>query len=1006
MSNLVMLRSKFPEISCYRSLPANASIHLILGTRILEFISLYYFCQPNPHFKKLESALNRAIQSVICAFPDLTTSAKVLNDIVTTITKKANSVKQSLEWVSGYAASQWSNKISVIFEGILWITSESLKQREFEFSMLDKVLEAYSTIFEIKIILFSNDDERKDFCSIKPGTYPVMYVLSKGCTIHMAYGNEIILIQDDNTTDLSSVLLNPQMIYEVKAFIAGKIAYNITENSNIATKSAREEVYPFARTPYKYSMQTPNNSSRVNIRQEKNSLVPVRTQNSSLNRIPTKFGVKPSDDYIPHSQSKYLRDNSSVILPDIRNPASRNPIQSSINFSIKPQLKLKETPRFILEIERKTHTSHAQSNVDSYKHTTDGPELVINHYSPSGTAMNDSSGDNFRPSQPNLSLPHPSDSFPPPIRKNENTAFPSIDEERKGNSLVSKRTDISMLKLESTITEEIRCNYSHCIGICRSYNPITAFGEALQQFFCLKSNKEIKNKVRHCFKDKKTFSNLILDKSYRFSKTRPQVLRSSLLDISKIALEKAEEIDEEAKYYKELQLAAGNDMMFAEIRDGPHPDYFLLTLLCKIFGFTGVITGQTHYNSKIFEKTQVNGCVLGFRPELHFIALKTEDEKNHLHVLLTNSHVLEDKFSIEEQKAAKERTVPHIIPNRELQQQTRPSKANENAHVEFLIELSKLQNQVLESMRTCVEGRTPIMINTSDIDSKRDRVKTLARDFDYQQLQEKYAFIQPNILNIKAINYCQSCEFCKNKDYPPDVFCDIGCYYHGECLSSVFLEWFSQSSKKPIAEQSFPCPTCRKSIRLATFLVSTSDAQFLNMCLQDFENKYICGSCKAVRSLGEVTIHNYYCRSHVCPECQAIMVLRNEKSYLCSNGDLIPLPDAQNALYRCFYCRKETLICNFIDYRDEMLGGIACKRCWIDWYYKKNVMTNNMPEATLRYIFDLEAIACAACNNAVGHRPYTDLACKSGCVVCYGHLTDNSCKNCGEPNVDIGNRIW
>ena len=210
----------------------------------------------------------------------------------------------------------------------------------------------------------------------------------------------------------------------------------------------------------------------------------------------------------------------------------------------------------------------------------------------------------------------------------------------------------------------------------------------------------------------------------------------------------------------------------------------------------------------------------------------------------------------------------------------------------------------------------------------------------------------------------------------------------------VFRRWYEICEIKSIAEQSFPCPKCQKSIKLETFLATDSGAKFREFCLQVFENKCSCTGCGETKSIDEVMAYDKNCGSNLCLDCYALKVIRHEQSYYCNSGHLISVPKPYEAEYKCIYCKKETLLCNFIDYKDELLGGIACKRCWIDWCFQKNGIRSNMPFETMKAVFDADLIACVICNQE-SYRPYTDITCPNGCRICYEHFNGYKCGVCG-----------
>ena len=1020
MSSLVEITlHQQPEITHYRTNSQNTSIYLILGTKILETLSLHYFCGPSPHFQKLSNAIREMFMQAQSKYPNITYNLATLNDILDIITGKASNVQQSLGWISGYTQNnEYSTQISLVFKHVLWTTSEILANREYEHGMLEEVLKTYSAVFQIKIILLSVNGEKQCFYEQLSGACPVMCLLYDKSNIFSVYSREMLAIENGSETNMQVIFQSPQMMCEVMpppgaqrfpnpvfptnpaanysspgngSFLPGGMPGRM-QNTLTPVDMGAHRIGDLP-NPIGYSLPPGGNTDpRIGNPPGVIGNPPPQPAISPINKNPQKIVAKPTGAKV------ILRPPAAKIAPVVMAEPKNQPPSIFGQPGSQPKPNLPNfTPNFqVPPPPNPVFMDLPMGPPVFYSPGFGTTSQILPSYNSGGIPVE------LPPPQPH---PIPVGLNPPsPHNMQENLPMPKIDD--IGEDLVSKRTDISSLNLSPTITEELRCNYSHCIGICRSYNPITAFAEALQQFFKLESNKDIKKRIISSFQLKRNFSNLDLDKNknYNINKDTVMKLRKTLIKISTQALSRAEEIDEEAKSFKEMQLAVGNEIMFTQLSDGPHPDYFLLTILCKIFGFTAIVTAQRHINSQDFEKTQLNGNVLGYRPELHFISLKTDEVNNYLHVLLTNSHVYEDKFNIHEQKPAANRTITKIIPNRSLDFPSKPPQVNETSPVDFLIELSRVQDQALESIRTCITNKTPLMMDTDHIDIATGRLVDQSRTY-YPQLQERYGFVQPQITQHKAIEYCQPCEYCNNKDNSPEVFCSIGCYYHGECLVEVFKRWYDSCMIKPIAEQSFPCQKCQQSIKLETFLATNSGARFRETCLQVFEKKCRCIGCGETKSTDEVVVCDKNCGSNLCLDCYVLKIIRYEESYYCNNGHLSSVPKPYEAEYKCCYCKKETLLCNFIDYKDELLGGIACKRCWMDWCCKKNDIRCNMPFETMKAVFDADLLACALCTHD-SYRPYTDIICPNGCRLCYEHLNGIICGSCGGRFIDAGKKPW
>ena len=202
-----------PEITHYRTNSQNASIYLILGTRLLETLSLHYFCGTSPHFQKLSNAIREMFILAQSKYSNIAENVFVLNQILNNITVKASNAQQSLGWISGYAQNNnYSAHISLVFKHVLWTTCRSLANREYDHCMLDEVLQTYSEIFQIKIILLSISGEKRCFYDEKSGTCPVMLLLGSWSNIFSVYSKEMLAIENGSEKNLQVILQSPQMM--------------------------------------------------------------------------------------------------------------------------------------------------------------------------------------------------------------------------------------------------------------------------------------------------------------------------------------------------------------------------------------------------------------------------------------------------------------------------------------------------------------------------------------------------------------------------------------------------------------------------------------------------------------------------------------------------------------------------------------------------------------------------------------------------------------------------
>ena len=217
MSSLIEVNIKeFPEITHYRQVGSNSSIYLIIGSRILEAISLSYFCSHDEDNSEMKSKLIDMIQVVSANYSNMINSSDNVKLIVEAITTNSSNVKESLDWVSGYAQhDEYSAWISAVFEHILWIKYETLSNREFEVHMLEEVLQIFSQIFQIIITLFSVSSGPKYFGEGFPERYHhILLLIDEDNNIFSVYGEEMIQIENGSMADQAKVLFSSSPTFQ------------------------------------------------------------------------------------------------------------------------------------------------------------------------------------------------------------------------------------------------------------------------------------------------------------------------------------------------------------------------------------------------------------------------------------------------------------------------------------------------------------------------------------------------------------------------------------------------------------------------------------------------------------------------------------------------------------------------------------------------------------------------------------------------------------------------
>ena len=124
-------------------------------------------------------------------------------------------------------------------------------------------------------------------------------------------------------------------------------------------------------------------------------------------------------------------------------------------------------------------------------------------------------------------------------------------------NLISKRTDISALKLDPQILEELSLQYCHCIGIGTEKNQIRAFAVALIEELKLDSNANIKTNIIERLKQKKSFTIFQFEKEYKIPSKVKKFIKV-LEEIYEIALRQLDQISDYKNIFLDSDYVANN----------------------------------------------------------------------------------------------------------------------------------------------------------------------------------------------------------------------------------------------------------------------------------------------------------------------------------------------------------------------------------------------------------------------------------------------------------------
>ena len=349
------------------------------------------------------------------------------------------------------------------------------------------------------------------------------------------------------------------------------------------------------------------------------------------------------------------------------------------------------------------------------------------------------------------------DQSAPPNISNERDIPKLIDLDKR---YISKRTNISALKLDQRILDELKIQYCHCIGIGTKNNQIRAFAVSLIEELKLDSNAEFKKDISKRFEENKSFTKLQFDKIYKIS-TKVKKLKKVLKEIYRIALTRLDQIEDCEDLFIEDGHGINNELS---------QDPMEIKILSKIFGVNSIIISQN--SDTEFEMFSINSPSENLRLQLHFIAIKVS-YMQHMHVLITNSHNYEDQFNIYKQECEGNRQL-FIKKSRFINQR----QNNYSDSTAYFQELSNVSTMILNIIHKCIQDKTFINL---PIDNLRYRINNLR-----SRRPENFEIEEPNIFRDEIISFCQLCEVCGQPN--PNFVNKVGCYFHEACLENIFKE--------------------------------------------------------------------------------------------------------------------------------------------------------------------------------------------------------------------------
>ena len=569
-----------------------------------------------------------------------------------------------------------------------------------------------------------------------------------------------------------------------------------------------------------------------------------------------------------------------------------------------------------------------------------------------------------------------------PIKNYKTEVYQSIDN-YYNNDLISRRSDISILGLEKDLIAELRCSYSHCIGIGEAQNQIRAFAVGLKETLSLQTNLEAKKKIYEKFRQGLTFTNLVLGTVIDIEIANISNLVIILSKVYKFAIDNIEHVGDEFK-----------DLMHEkfEVPQGLSTDFMIIKILSKLFNVTSIIISQNDLGSSYdFNRIQMNGSVENFRPTLHFISLKNY-QSYRFHFLITNTHQFEDRFDLLEN--IKNPIKVFINPLQTADISVNKVDVKKEKFIEYITNVSKLQSLVIVQFSASFKKKKPLILPRDMIKTLLEKLKTF-RNQDCKNFEQKYSFSASAVFNFNCDDFILYCKCCKSPY--PNLFNTCGCTFHTKCFEEYFTEICYNIPENSIENVYLDCSFCEKKYKLSLFLISKYGQVFKKMCETVIEKQLTCSRCKNKKKIIEIKQHSGSCDEYYCFECLAIIGIV-KGGYLCSCGAQVNV-DIKDQLKSCRVCKEKRLLFNFLPV-EESVYGIVCKKCWfLDLIIEKNrklICSNNI--ANVQACLNKELVFCDFCRQTY-YKPFSDFYCPNNCCLCFLHHNEKNCGKCKEPMV-------
>ena len=517
-------------------------------------------------------------------------------------------------------------------------------------------------------------------------------------------------------------------------------------------------------------------------------------------------------------------------------------------------------------------------------------------------------------------------------------------------------------ELNEFLRYELSLCYPQCIKINNSQNYLRAFAVALQEQLVLRSNSHYFKNLIQQTRNRGTFTNFTLAASIDIDKG---VSVTELIEIFSVILQRYKAINQGIAIFE------------------PH-EFKPLGLLCKVFGVCACFIYNSPQDLDHYTKKKLNAAVEDFHPTLHFLA-RSADNSYKIEVLVTYLHLHEVLTANED--------VEIVI---QLKQNNEIPKENSDFFLKYLLKVSEINDKCLNAISKSIDQNKPVEIDTEEYDNLKREAISLRGSNGLARQESEYAMDEPRSLrdNLIVSQQCRDCSMHTEEEIFP-IQCS--CWYHESCLINRFRSWYDKcDGNRTIDQQGFDC-RCGKRIKLKYFLEIKAGINFKDICLMQFDKKFLCGHCGASKSVDKIVSieHNRGCQKNLCYDCCFFSYKDKKRHFRCICQGGLTLAD--DTVFPCSVCGIQTHMQNFL-VTVQKGESIACKNCWFQFVYFKTgrlIWLGDINEK-MNY-FESDKITCSlGCKN--NYRLYQDVQCSYGCPICYEHQLELNalCSACGQ----------